>query len=94
MMVVIRCDRFLQGAGKGRNSKVRRAVKVYSDVVERGGHPDEVYEPKNGFARAIQSEVGQLWEDEGDRGLWCPRQGYRSLIQVQLSKIRMPLEDL
>lgn len=40
-------------------------VKVYDDVVERGGHPNEVYELNGAPFRAIQSEIDQQWEDGG-----------------------------
>ena len=37
-------------------------------VVERGGNTDEVHKPRDNRLHAIQSQVDQLWEDDGD---WC-----------------------
>jgi len=93
LAVVIRHDYFFHGADKGRNGKIRGVVNVYDDVVEGGGHPDEVYEPNDGPFSAIQSEVDQPREDEWNRGPGCPRQGNCPVIQVQHFEGRVLLED-
>jgi len=61
---------FLHSASKVRDSKIRGVGEAEDNIVERGGHANEVYEPKDGPLRTMRSEINQLWEDEGNRGSW------------------------
>lgn len=64
------------------------------DLVERGGHADEVHEPQDAPCHATQFEVDQPREGEGDRSFWrldCMR---GTVFQFQVSKVRVSSEDL
>ena len=71
-MIVIYHEYSLHGAAKIRNSKIRGAGEADHDIVERGGHANEVYEPKDRTIRAMQSDGVQLWRTKG-AGSLTPR---------------------
>jgi len=68
--MVILHEYFLHSASKALDRKIRGVGEADDNIVEKGGHANEVYQPKDGPLRATQSEVNQSWEDEGNRGLW------------------------
>ena len=51
--LVIRYEYFLQYAGETRSSVLYVAPKANDDIVERGRHANEVYEPQDRCFRAV-----------------------------------------
>jgi len=94
LAVVICHEYFLHGPSEIWGSKIRGVAEVDGDVVEGRGHPNEVYEPKNGLIRAMQSEINQPREDDERQCPWHIGYGYCPVIQVQLLEGWMLSEDL
>jgi len=59
---VIRREEFRYCASK----RMGVIMEADNDLMERGGHVDEVYEPQNTCVRAVQSEGNQPREDGGN----------------------------